>query len=453
MLTILLLFVGSLFATTTHHTIQLPNGPFSYTATVGSIDEIGYIAYKKGGEYSDRPITFAFNGGPGSSSVWLHLGALGPKRIVSPEEGQSPTPPYQLVDNFETLLDLSDLVFIDPAGTGLSQIEEENEGDYYSVQKDIDSIAEFVRDYLTENKGWNAPKYIVGESYGAFRASGLANRLQSEYGIYLNGLVLISCALDYQTLCFDKDNILPYFLTLPTYATTAWYHGRFMPGTTVEDAANMARLFVYKAYIPTLLRRNYHEKDLIYSELAEITGLPVSLIQKTQGRIDNGVFLHEFFSDENKILGGYDTRVSGYYSNPFMAVYSQDPSVTSVEGIFSGAFHDYLQRDLDVPLSYRLVSLDVNRKWDYKQFNTLGYPNMMEDLRSAIAINPSLKIFVGSGYFDAVTPFAATEYCFDHLEMPHASVQMEYYEGGHMYYLNPFARKKFKQDLVRFYEN
>ncbi len=453
MIYLLLFFAASLFAEniTTHHTLHLPSGPLPYTAHVGTIDEISYIAYQKEGERTARPITFAFNGGPGCSSAWLHLGAFGPRRILSPEEGQSALPPYQIVDNFETLLDLSDLVFIDPAGTGLSEIQESQEKNFYSVEKDILSIGRFIRDYLTENRRWNDPKYLAGESYGSFRACGLANHLQSEYGIYFHGLVLISCALDYQMFYFEKDNILPYFLHLPTYATTAWYHGRYLPGTTLEEAANLARIFIYRTYAPSLLRRNNHEKENLYAEIADMTGLPLPLVRKMQGRIGSDLFRLEFFGDENKVLGGYDTRISGHYSQPYLTNFTQDPSATAIEGIFTGAFHEYLQGELNTPFSYRLIALDVNQKWDFQKKE--GYPNMMESLRSALSVNPALKVFVGSGYFDAVTAFAATEYCFDHLEVPNASVQMEYYEGGHMYYLNPFARKKFKQDLIRFYRN
>lgn len=448
---LLILFAVVLFAenTTTRHTIELVDGPLSYTATVGSIGQISYIAYVKEGGISQRPITFAFNGGPGSSSVMLHIGAFGPRRIVSPEEGQAAIPPYQIVDNFETLLDVSDLVFVDPAGTGLSESKEE----VYGMMSDIHSIGDFIRDFITQNKRWNAPKYLAGESYGTLRACGLANYLQQEYGIYLNGLILISCAIDYQTILFEKDNLLPYLLYLPTYATTAWHYGRYMPGSTLEEAANLARLYIYKTYASSLLRRNYHEKEQLYAELAEMTGLPSHLVRKAHGQIGNNLFLLEFFGPENKVLGGYDTRVSGYYTHPGLTDFFQDPSSTAIEGILSGGFHDYLQRELSTPISYRIMSMDVHTKWDFQKSTTLGYPNMMGELRSAIAVNPCLKVFVGSGYFDAVTPFAAAEYCFDHLEMPGASVQMEYYEGGHMYYLNPAARQKFKRDLIRFYGN
>src|SRR3990167_9148985 len=237
------------------HTIQLPSGPLSYTATVGSLPArdaaeiekgvIGFISYIKAGSEGLeglRPITFAFNGGPGSSSIWLHVGAFGPKRVVSYEEGQDVVPPYRMVDNLETLLDVTDLVFIDPIGTGLSHAKAEDAPTFYDTANDIRAVSNFIRDYLTTHQRWNSPKYLAGESYGTLRACGVANDLQSRHCIYLNGIILISCAIDYQTFVFHPDNQLPYFLFLPTYATTAWYHGRYNRDLTIEEVAKSPQI-------------------------------------------------------------------------------------------------------------------------------------------------------------------------------------------------------------------
>lgn len=428
------------------HSIKLGEETLTYTATVVS-GEVSYIAYIKEGE--NRPITFAFNGGPGSSSVWLHMGSFGPRRIVAPEEGQTIAPPYNLIDNPETILDLTDIIFIDPMGTGLSKSEtKEKEEEHYSIKGDITAVGKFIRDYLTTHRRWNSPKYIAGESYGAMRASGLAEYLQNEFGIYLNGLIFISAGIDYQTLIFDRDNSLPYFLFMPTYATTAWYHNRYKPEATLEDVAQEARDFVYETYASSIICRKCHDPEAINSRVSEMTGLPLDLVRRYQGRIREDQFASDFFVDQHKVICPYDTRMAAYAHSLF-----QDPSGAMITGIFSGAFHDYLHRELECPNSYTLFSYDVNGKWNYRDYNFWSYPNLMSGLRKVLIANPSLKLFVGCGYFDLATPFAATEYCFDHLDVPNVSLQMEYYEGGHMYYLNPKARTKFKQDLIRFYRN
>jgi carboxypeptidase C (cathepsin A) len=406
-----------------------------YTTVIGTGD-VSYIAYVKPGE--NRPITFTFNGGPGSSSIWLHLGAFGPRRIVSPEEGGSTLPPYSLVDNTESLLDLTDLVFIDPKGTGLSPPAAEEEH-VYSLQGDVHSIGDFIRDYLTTHKRWNCPKYLAGESYGGMRAAGLAAYLQNEYNIFLTGILFISPALDFQSFIFEPDNPMPYFLYLPTYATTAWYHGKFRPNASVEEVAAEARTFAFNTYAPALLRR---QNTNIWEQLAEITGLPLWAVKRQQGYITDFFFLSELLSDERKHLSIFDTRFAHYGR----------VDDADVAAIFSGAFHDYLARELESPQSYCLFSAEINRKWNFWDTDRWGHPCVMESLRNALRANPAMKIFVGCGYFDLAVPFAAVEYAFDHLAVPDVSVQMEYYEGGHMYYLNPTARVKCKQDLVRFYQ-
>ncbi len=447
----------------TTHMLQLDEELIPYTATVGSLPaknaqgeekgEIHYIAYVKEG--AGRPLTFVFNGGPGSSSVWLHLGTFGPRRVVSPEEGQTPEPPYQIVDNRETILDLTDLVFVDPIGTGMSKAKSpEDAGAFYDSFGDVHSIGDFIRDFLTANKRWGSPLYLAGESYGTFRCCGLADYLQSGRGIYLNGLILISCALDYQAFVFDSDNYLPYSLFLPTFAATAWYHGRYMPGATIEEVAEAGRRFSFETYAPALLRPTQKELCGLYGEIGEITGLPDHAVKRSGGRIGDDTFFLEFFPNEKKTLGRFDTRISGFYTQPNLVSFVQDPSATLVEGIFTGGLYHYLESELGASGVYEILSLEVNSQWKYRSYSYFGYPNFMEGLRKALVANPSLKVFVGMGYFDAATPFAAAEYYFDHLHLPQsfqAHVQKEYYEGGHMYYLNPSARVKFKQDLVRFY--
>ncbi len=429
----------------TSHSIELNGERLEYVATVGT-GEVSYIAYTKEG--TNRPITFAFNGGPGSASVWLHLGVLGPRRVVSHEEGQPISPPYQIVDNLETILDLTDLVFIDPMGTGLSKAEsEESAKKHLSIRGDVVEVGKFIRDYLTQNQRWNSPKYLLGESYGATRAAGLAEYLPNQFGIFLSGILFISPALDFQTLLFDTDNPLPYFLYLPTYAATAWHHQKLSPELSLEEVVQSARAFAYSAYAPSLLSPKSTDPDLIYSEVARLTALPLDLVRRHEGKIADSLFFLNLLGSEKKMIGRFDARETNYAHS-----FEMDPSETAIIGIFSGAFHDYLHKELAVPHSYNLMSMSVNEQWNYHDWNEWGYPNVMGALRKGLMVNPKVKLFFGCGYFDLATPFGTVEYCIDHLSLPNLSIQTEYYDAGHMFYLKPAARIKFKQDLIRFYE-
>jgi carboxypeptidase C (cathepsin A) len=454
----------------TNHVVYLESGPLAYTATVGTLPvrdqegsvkgEIGYTCYMKEG-FAERPLTFAFNGGPGSSSVWLHVGTLGPRRILTPEEGQLSTPPYKIIDNLETLLDVTDLVFIDPIGTGISKANSQEDAKiFYDIMGDIHTAGDFIYDFITANKRWNSPKYLIGESYGTLRAAGLAEYLQNDHSMYLNGVILISCAIDFQTLFIDNnpDNQLPYLLSLPTYAATAHHHGRYRPEASMQEVAKDTLNFIYETYAPLLLRNSSlkkDEKEILYAQIAELTGLSYETVRRHNGKINDNFFIQEFLANEDKILGNYDTRLTTEITEQNKYDFSIDPSVSTIGGIVGGAFHNYLQKELDFsPSYYKILALEVNRNWNYFSRTPWGYPNLMDSLRNAMLVNPNLKIFVGSGYYDCVTPFAATDYCFDHLNLPDAyksNIKMEYYEGGHMYYLSTNARIKFKQDLIDFY--
>lgn len=442
---LILFCLFSLFADEkiTTHSIQLEQETLNYTATVSSGGDVGYIAYVKQ-TTENRPITFAFNGGPGASSVWLHLAALGPRRLQLPEEGAKPTPPHKMIDNLETILDLTDLVFIDPSGTGLSKSDKER----HSIKADIESVGKFIRDYLTQNKRWNSPKYLAGESYGAVRAAGVADYLQNEFAIYLNGILFVSAAIDYQVFWFDADNQLPYFLFFPTYATTAWYHGKYRSEASLEEVAKEAREFAYSIYAPALICPKRHAIHSLYKQLSERTGLALDIVESHQGRINESVFGEGLLRDERKIVGRFDSRITGHKD----CCTFLDPSLTNIEGPIAASLHDYLHKELDLQNSYTLFSGDASKEWDHHNYNKWGYPNLMSALRRSLFNNPSMKLFVGCGYFDLATPFATVEYCIDHLDVPEIEVQMEYYEGGHMFYLNPTARGKFKQDLIRFYK-
>ncbi|MBX7066790.1 MAG: hypothetical protein K1X28_06125 [Parachlamydiales bacterium] len=423
----------------TTHTLKMGEETLNYTATV-STGKVSYISYVVQ-TTENRPITFIFNGGPGSSSIWLHMAALGPRIFVGPEEGGSLVPPYKIADNLETILDLTDLVFIDPSATGFS----ENDESCFTVQKDIEAVSNLIRDYLTQNGRWNSPKYIGGESYGALRASGVAEYLAGQYGIYLNGILLISPAIDYQVFIFETDNQLPYLLYLPTYATTAWYHKKAHSELTVEEVAQKARDFTYRTYAQALLCPKCTNIETLYPELAEITGLSIEDIKLNRGKLADWVYSSTLLQSDRKMIGRFDSRATGPLGRYV------DPSLANIEGPLSAVMHEYLHKELEFRNSYTLFSEKANAKWNHHDYNEWGYPNLLSGLRRACVSNPSMKLFVGCGYYDLATPFATAEYCIDHLDVPNVSVQMEYYEGGHMYYSNPKARVKFKQDLTRFY--
>lgn len=424
------------------HTIELNGTPLHYTASVFK-GPVSYIAYVKEGQ-ENRPITFIFNGGPGSSSCWLHLGAFGPRRLVSPEEGGSTLPPYKIVDNLDTILDVTDLVFIDPSDTGFSQREETQ----FDVKEDIRAVGLLIRDYLTEHRRWNSPKYVAGESYGGIRGAGVAYFLASEYGIHLNGLILVSPALDYECFFLDKGSPLPYLFFLPTYATAAWYHSKAHDGLNLEEVAQKARDFAYGPYAQALLCPKCKEMQSLYPELSAMTGLSEDLIYRLGGKISDMTFFSELLGSQRKMVGRMDARITGVLSSAFL-----DPGIYQIDGIFAGALHDYLGNELECQTPYALFSNLAFEKWSFRPpGEQFGYLNMMKELKHTLICNSSMKLFVGCGFFDLATPFASVEYCIDHIDVPNIFTQIEYYEGGHMYYLNPSARTKFKQDLVRFYE-
>lgn len=467
LLTLALITLGwsqepSEFLVQTTHEIVLESGPLTYVATVGSLPikdssgkllgQIFYTSYHKTGveDYATRPITFSFNGGPGSSSVWLHLGAFGPKRILNAEEGQKKCPPYHLIENRDSLLDLTDLVFIDPIGTGFSRYTERTNA-FYNTDGDISSIGDFIRDYITKENRWTSPKYLAGESYGTFRACGLSEYLLSKHNCYLNGVILISCALDFQTLFLGDNNELSYITLLPSCAATAWYHGRLNPESTLEEVVEEARRFALDSFGTTLWKEGRIPVDL-YPALSYWTGLPLGCIEEREGLIDLVTYSLELLKKEKKVLGLYDSRWLEILPPPALSEYYAQLSWTPFSGLFKACFQSYLHNELNCKMDwppYELVAEEPHRNWNYQSF---GYPNSMDSLRKSLLLNPDLSVFVASGYFDLVTPFAGTEYCFKRLPSSlKEKVTLHYYEGGHMFYTNPTALKKFKEDLIKFF--
>ncbi|HSX25950.1 MAG TPA: hypothetical protein VLE89_02975 [Chlamydiales bacterium] len=451
----------------TSHKIELPSGPLEYSAVTGTLplfDEAGnpcaeifFIAFNKEND-PDRPITFVFPGGPGGAGTLEAIVSYGPRRLLTAGEGRSILPPYKIIDNPETLLEYTDLVFVDPVNCGYSTAANEDRLPiFYSVEGDIHSLGEFVRTYVASFKRWNSPKYLAGGSYGTPRCCGLALNLL-QYDIAVSGVILHGCAMDYSSLISERANALPDCLLIPTFAATAHYYGRFWPDRPLSEVIDYARRFAFDDYAPAMLqpsRLNRYEKEGFYQKLAELSGLPIATIQRYNGRINESIYTAEFFAPERKVLGGTDTR----YSGDVCAIdpdHDYDPSNLDSIGIQS-AFLSYLQKELETDLPFnRYVgfSTEAISRWNFGTYDSITLPDLFQRLRLMLVVIPQLKVFVGSGYYDCRTPFAATEYCFDHLELPYSykkNLQFEYYEAGHGFILDHKSLQKLKKDLTHFY--
>lgn len=407
---------------------------------------------------SDRPVMFCFNGGPGSSSVWLHMGAFGPRRVQFDDIGHTLGPPYKLQHNPYSILQHTDLVFIDPVSTGFSRAEEgTNASEYHGVTKDINSIAEFIRLWLSKNDRWASPKYLAGESYGTTRAAGLANRLQSR-GIELNGLVLVSAVLSFQTLRFDEGNDLPYQLYLPTYTALAHYHKQLdkdLQKRKLPELLDEVEEWSREVYGPALMRGVAIPQTLkkkIARQLAAYTALPEELILDSSLRIPQWRFSDNLLDESGQTIGRFDGRIKG----PDLDRTSDrsgttDPSYARVVGGFTGSFNDYVRTDLgyETDKDYGIL---VGVRWDYDRAKS-NYLNVAGDLRKAMAENPKLRVYVAAGYYDLATPYHAIEHTLDHsITHPDARkrVTVGYYESGHMVFTHTPSLKALYGDLTRF---
>lgn len=453
--------------TVTEHETTIDGKTLKYSAAAGLVtlkDDLDkprakmfYIAYTVPRE-KNRPITFVFNGGPGAAAIWLHLGTAGPKRIKLNDDATPLPPPYQLESNDFSWLDLTDLVFIDPIGTGYSRAEPEKGKEFYSVQGDVSSVADFIRLYLTSNNRWASPKFIAGESYGTTRAAGLSEHLHDRYGIDLNGIVLISTVLNFQTLSFDAGNDAAYPLYIPTYAATAWFHKKIAADKEVklEDFIAQARTWAETTYATALLRGNSLSDDdraKVEGELARFTGLPIDLVRKANLRITPGRFQKQLLSEQRRIIGRMDGTITGHDADPLSSGPEFDPSIDAYVGPFSGTFNHYIREELKYENEqvYEFLSPRVG-PWDWGKVN--GYVNVATTLRECMTKLPSLKVFVAQGYYDFATPFAASDYTLDQMPLSKElrdNVTRTYYEGGHMMYLNQPSLEKLKADLKAFY--
>ncbi len=407
-----------------------------------------------------RPLTFAFNGGPGSSSVWLHMASMAPRRAALTDEGEAPPPPYKLVDNESTWLDSTDLVFIDPVSTGYSRpMPKEDPKQFHGLKEDIASVGDFIRLYTSRNARWLSPKIVLGESYGTTRAAGLSDYLQNRYGLYLNGIVLVSSVLNFQTLEFTPQNTDPYIGFLPSYAVTAWYHHRLDPqmqAKSVAEVAEAARVFAGGEYTLALLHGDAlspQARQHTVDELSRFTGLPSGEFTLLKLRLKDARFFGDLLRMEGRNVGRFDSRFTGLSYNPGEGSAEEyDPSDEAVSGPLTAAFNDYVRRELkfesDIP--YETVA-DV-QPWNFGDAGS-GFPNTAEDLRKAMTRNPYLKVWITCSYYDLATPFFAAENVVTGMTLDpavRANLRFTYYEAGHMLYIHQPSRVKFKTDFMAF---
>jgi carboxypeptidase C (cathepsin A) len=410
-----------------------------------------------GADRRRRPVTFAFNGGPGSSSVWLHLGLLGPRRVVSGDAGALMPPPYELVDNAETLLTVSDVVFIDPVATGYSRpAEGEKQDEYHGLTRDLESVGEIIRLWTSRNGRWMSPKFLAGESYGTLRAAGLAAHLQERHGLYLNGLMLVSSVLDLGTIEFSEGNDLPYVVYLPTYAAIAHHHGK-LGDRPLGDVLGEASAFAAGEYARLLslgARMTIEERRAGVRRVADLTGLDPAYIDRVDLRIEHVRFFTELLRDRGLSVGRLDGRFLGWEPDGGRERFSFDPSYAAIVGPYTAGFNHYVREELgyENDLPYEVLSGTVHEAWSYKEYEGRSV-SVVHDLATAMRANPHLRIHISCGYTDGATPYFAAEHVVAHLPLPaelRDNIELSYYDAGHMMYVHEPSRIRQSADLAAF---
>ncbi len=468
----------------TQHNVVIDGEEIAYTVTCGrivlkeEIEESGekpgpvdgqkaratifFVAYTRDGveDLASRPLTFSFNGGPGSSSVWMHLGLLGPRRVEMGDAGNLLPPPWKLVENAFSLLDQTDLVFIDPVSTGYSRpVTGEKSKTFHGFKKDIETVGDFIRLYTTRWQRWNSPKYLIGESYGTTRAAGLSGYLQERHGLFLNGIMLISAVLNFQTLEFHPHNDLPNILYLPSYTATAWYHGCLPPGLQsrpLREVLAEVEAFALGEYTLALYkgsRLDAKDRARVVRQLARFTGLSEDYIDRTNLRISDMRFFKELLRSKRLTVGRLDSRFTGTDRDSVGENFEHDPSMSAIMGPYTATLNQYVRAELkfESDLPYEILNGKV-WPWSYAEHEN-RYVDVAEILREAINTNPFLKVFVANGYYDLATPYFATEYTFNHLAITGQqaeNIAMGYYEAGHMMYIHLPSLEKLKNDLADF---
>lgn len=461
---------------TTKHTLTLKRKKLAYTAQTGRIvlrkevitddkseghkpkAEVFVTSYTlDDAEPGSRPVTFAFNGGPGSASIWLHMGLLGPRRVLSGDVGDPVAPPYGLTDNQETLLAHSDLVFIDPVSTGYSRaVDGEKAKEYHGYTADIESIGEVIRLWVSRKQRWLSPKFLAGESYGTLRAAGLAAHLQERHGMYLNGLLLISSVLDLGTLRFTEGNDLPYTLYVPTYAAIAHYHG-LHGDRPLDDVLADAEDFAAKE-LPWALARgarlSTQDRAEAVATLASLTGLSESYVDRVNLRIEHVRYFTELLRDKGLVVGRMDGRFTTWEPDGGREHMSDDPSISRIIGAYAAGLNHYVRAELgyENDLPYEVLSTDVFKAWSYSDFEGRSVSSV-DSLASAMRSNPHLRVHVAFGHYDGATPYFASEHVLARLQIPEElreNIDTAYYPAGHMMYVNEASRVQQSKDLAKF---
>lgn len=469
------------------HNLELPGGFMAYRTVAGLLpvaDDDGnlkasffYTAYFSDGPGNppevrtgagksaamphvrgERPITFAFNGGPGSSSVWLHLGSLGPKRVVAAVDTLRPIPPFSVEENPDTLLKFTDLVFVDPVSTGYSRgTKGADLTEFHGLKGDIEWMGRFIHLFVTRHDRWGSPKFILGESYGTTRAAGLGAHLCDRHGMFLNGVILISSVLDFITLEFDRMNDLPYPLILPSFAAVARFHGLASHDLSLHQTVSRAEAFATGPYAAALLRGDSlsaEERRAVAIEMSALIGLSADFIMACRLRVSQARFCKELLRARGLITGRLDGRFTGNDGDDAGENPDFDPSYLAILGPFTGALMKYLRGELGFPSDsiYEILTHKV-RPWKWDDEGN-SYVSVSHDLRSTMARNPHTRVFLGCGYYDLATPFLAARYSFDHLGLTPDMIERvtkEYYEAGHMMYIHGPSQKKLCADLEAFY--
>ncbi len=429
--------------------------------TTAHVFHVAYV--ETGTDAKKRPVTFVFNGGPGAASVWLHLGGLGPRRVKMSEEGWALKPPGRVIDNAESWLSFTDLVFIDPVGTGYSRpAKGHKQKEFSGIREDAQSVGEFIRRWTVENGRWESPKFLCGESYGTTRAAALSGELQGKYGLYLNGIVLVSSVLNFQTIRFGRGNDLPYVLFLPAYTATAWYHGALaaeLQGRPLTDVLREAEAFALNTYLPALAKGDALPKDeniAVRKLLSKWTGLSEEFVARSNLRLPLPRFAKELLRKQRRTVGRLDSRYKGIDRDNAGGRYEYDAAMSAISGPFSQAIKHYLRRELGFKSTWTYETLSGRvRPWSYKGYEG-RYVNVAGTLRDAMTKNPHLRVLIASGYFDLATPYFATDYTVRHLGLDPAlrgHLKVAYYEAGHMMYVRQKSRRKLQQDAAAFYRD
>ena len=462
----------------THHRLTVGAPEHRYTATAGTIvlrDEsekdgvsegaqaraqVFFVAYALESDDSQgRPLTFSFNGGPGSSSVWLHLGLLGPRRVVMGDAGALTGPPYALTDNEFTLLLDSDLVFIDPVATGYSRASEgQKPADYHGFGRDVQVVGDFIRLYTTRSQRWLSPKFLIGESYGTTRAAALSGSLQERHGLFLNGIMLVSSILDFATVDFTPGHDLTYPLHFPSYAAAAWYHGRLPGQKALPDVLKEAETFADGDYSRALhlgSRLPAAERLEVAATYARLTGLSAEFVLEHDLRVPLDAFRKELLRSQGRTVGRLDGRFTGLDRVQAGDSPDFDPSMNAIVGPYTAAVNHLLRAELGFQsdLPYEVLTSRV-QPWSYKEFEN-RHVRVSDTLRAAMHANPHLKVYVASGYFDFATPYHATRHTLDHLALDASlqeNIREHFYEAGHMMYVHLPSLAQQQRDLRGFLE-